>query len=193
MTEQNFIQYVEKFGDFQKRSMFGGSGLFKEDAMFALLSNDRVFIRGGDKLDNELSQLGCEKYRHVKKQTTATVNYYDVTALFVSGDSRMDRLVEESIEYSVSEREFKRSSANRRLRDLPNMQLTLERMVKKAGIEDVETFVQLGASEVFSKVKETYGSDVDVKLLWKFAGAIEGIHWKLIQEPRKRQLLANCH
>lgn len=193
MTEQNFIQYVEKFGDFQKRSMFGGTGLFKEDAMFALLSNDRVFIRGGDKLDNELSQLGCEKYRHVKKQTTATVNYYDVTALFVSGDSRMDRLVEESIEYSVSEREFKRSSANRRLRDLPNMQLTLERMVKKAGIEDVETFVQLGASEVFSKVKETYGSDVDVKLLWKFAGAIEGIHWKLIQEPRKRQLLANCH
>lgn len=193
MTEQNFIQYVEKFGDFQKRSMFGGTGLFKEDAMFALLSNDRVFIRGGDKLDNELSQLGCEKYRHVKKQTTATVNYYDVTELFVSGDSRMDRLVEESIEYSVSEREFKRSSANRRLRDLPNMQLTLERMVKKAGIEDVETFVQLGASEVFSKVKETYGSDVDVKLLWKFAGAIEGIHWKLIQEPRKRQLLANCH
>lgn len=193
MTEQNFIQYVKKFGDFQKRSMFGGTGLFKEDAMFALLSNERVFIRGGDKLDNELSQLGCEKYRHVKKQTTATVNYYDVTALFVSGDSRMDRLVDESIEYSVSEREFKRSSANRRLRDLPNMQLTLERMVKKAGIEDVETFVQLGASEVFSKVKETYGSDVDVKLLWKFAGAIEGIHWKLIQEPRKRQLLANCH
>lgn len=193
MTEQHFIQFVKKFGDFQKRSMFGGTGLFKEDAMFALLSNDRVFIRGGDKLDNELSQLGCEKYRHVKKQTTATVNYYDVTALFVSGDSRMDRLVDESIEYSVSEREFKRSSANRRLRDLPNMQLTLERMVKKAGIEDVETFVQLGASEVFSKVKETYGSDVDVKLLWKFAGAIEGIHWKLIQEPRKRQLLANCH
>ncbi|UPQ88934.1 TfoX/Sxy family DNA transformation protein [Vibrio sinaloensis] len=193
MTEQNFIQYVKKFGDFQKRSMFGGTGLFKEEAMFALLSNTRVFIRGGDKLDNELSQLGCEKYRHVKKQTTATVNYYDVTELFVSNDSRMDRLVEESIEYSVSEREFKRSSANRRLRDLPNMQLTLERMVKKAGIEDVETFVQLGASEVFSKVKETYGNDVDVKLLWKFAGAIEGIHWKLIQEPRKRQLLANCH
>lgn len=193
MTEQKFIQYVKKFGDFQKRSMFGGTGLFKEEAMFALISNEHVFIRGGEKLDSELSQLGCEKYRHVKKQTTATVNYYDVTTLFVTNDSKIARLVEESITYSVSEREYKRSYANRRLRDLPNMQLTLERMVKKAGIEDVDTFVELGASAVFSKVKQAYGSDVDVKLLWKFAGAIEGIHWKLIQEPRKRQLLANCH
>lgn len=193
MTEQKFIQYVKKFGDFQKRSMFGGTGLFKEEAMFALISNDHVFIRGGEKLDSELSQLGCEKYRHVKKQTTATVNYYDVTTLFVTNDSKIARLVEESITYSVSEREYKRSYANRRLRDLPNMQLTLERMVKKAGIEDVDTFVELGPSAVFSRVKKAYGSDVDVKLLWKFAGAIEGIHWKLIQEPRKRQLLANCH
>ncbi|ANS85321.1 hypothetical protein VSVS12_01554 [Vibrio scophthalmi] len=34
MTEQLFIEYVGKFGDFQKRSMFGGTGLFKDDAMF---------------------------------------------------------------------------------------------------------------------------------------------------------------
>ncbi|NOH80476.1 TfoX/Sxy family DNA transformation protein [Vibrio sp. RE86] len=193
MTEQLFIRYVTKFGEFQKRSMFGGTGLFKDEAMFALISADKVFIRGGDKLDGELSELGCEKYRHVKKQTTATVNYYDITALFVGKHDRLDELLEQSINFSVSQREFKRSSANRRLRDLPNMQLTLERMVKKAGVDDVDTFLQLGAPAVFSRVKQAYGSDVDVKLLWKFAGAIEGIHWKLIQEPRKRQLLANCH
>ena len=193
MTEQIFIQYVTKFGDFQKRSMFGGTGLFKDEAMFALLSADRIFIRGGDKLDEQLIELNCEKYRHVKKQTTATVNYYDITELFSEKHDRLEELVEQSIQFSVSQRQYKRSSANRRLRDLPNMQLTLERMVKKAGIEDVDSFLEMGAPAVFSRVKEAYGSDVDVKLLWKFAGAIEGIHWKLIQEPRKRQLLANCH
>ena len=193
MTEQQFIQYVKKFGDFQKRSMFGGTGLFKDEAMFALLSANKIFIRGADALDEELTALNCEKYRHVKKQPTATVNYYDITALFVDHFERVEELVEKSIKYSVSQRQYKRSSANRRLRDLPNMQLTLERMVKKAGVEDVDTFLELGAAAVFSRVKEAYGSDVDVKLLWKFAGAVEGIHWKLIQEPRKRQLLANCH
>ena len=88
---------------------------------------------------------------------------------------------------------MKRSTANRRLRDLPNMQLTLERMVKKAGVGDVETFLELGAPAVYSKVKQAYGNDIDVKLLWKFAGAVDGVHWKLIQEPKKRQLLDNCN
>lgn len=193
MLVHNFFNYAIKFGTYQKRSMFGGIGLFQQDAMYALLVDQRIFIRGGEELDKTLTDLGCEKYRHVKKQTTATVNYYDITRLFEQNHSQLDSIVASSVLYSVEQRCYQKSSASRRLRDLPNMQLTLERMVKKAGIEDVETFMRLGASEVFNKVRRIYGSDLDVKLLWKFAGAIEGIHWKLLQEPRKRQLLESCH
>ena len=112
--------------------------------------------------------------------------------MFDSGFAGLDELLRKSINCSIKERKYQKSSASRRLRDLPNMQLTLERMVKKAGIDDVDTFLELGPVEVFNKVRVAYGSDVDVKLLWKFAGAIDGIHWKLIQEPRKKQLLAMC-
>lgn len=193
MFEHRFFDYVIKFGAYQKRSMFGGVGLFQQDAMYALLTEDYIFIRGGEDLDEVLTNLCCEKYRHVKKQTTATVNYYDITQLFEQNYSELDSIIERSIKYSIEQRSFQKSQANRRLRDLPNMQLTLERMVKKAGINDVETFMRLGAPDVFNKVRRIYGNDLDVKLLWKFAGAIEGIHWKLLQEPRKRQLLDICH
>ncbi|AEX21693.1 MULTISPECIES: TfoX/Sxy family DNA transformation protein [Vibrio] len=193
MTDQAFFKYVRNFSQYQKRSMFGGIGLFCDDAMFALVSNDCCYLRGGNELDEELMQLNCEKYKHVKRQTTATVNYYDVTELFESGFSGLDELLKKSIEYSVKERKYQKSSASRRLRDLPNMQLTLERMVKKAGVDDVEAFLELGPVEVFNKVRQAYGNDVDVKLLWKFAGAIDGVHWKLIQEPRKKQLLELCN
>ncbi|MGI2921643.1 TfoX/Sxy family DNA transformation protein [Vibrio diabolicus] len=192
MTDQAFFKYVRNFSEYQKRSMFGGIGLFTDDAMFALVSNDCCYLRGGNGLDEVFTQLNCEKYKHVKKQTTATVNYYDVTDLFESGYAGLDELVQKSIEYSIKERKYQKSSASRRLRDLPNMQLTLERMVKKAGVDDVETFLELGPVKVFNKVKAAYGNDVDVKLLWKFAGATDGVHWKLIQEPRKKQLLALC-
>ncbi|MCG9619884.1 TfoX/Sxy family DNA transformation protein [Vibrio diabolicus] len=192
MTDQAFFKYVRNFSEYQKRSMFGGIGLFTDDAMFALVSNDCCYLRGGNGLDEVFAQLNCEKYKHVKKQTTATVNYYDVTDLFESGYAGLDELVQKSIEYSIKERKYQKSSASRRLRDLPNMQLTLERMVKKAGVDDVETFLELGPVKVFNKVKVAYGNDVDVKLLWKFAGATDGVHWKLIQEPRKKQLLALC-
>ena len=193
MTETAFINYVNQFGEHQKRSMFGGIGLFQNDAMFALLSEGCLFIRGGKSLDKKLADLDCEKYRHVKKQTTATVNYYDVTDLFICEHPELDSIIRTSIDNSIQQRSFKKSSASSRLRDLPNMQLTLERMVKKAGVDDVSMFMQLGAPEVFNKVRKAYGNDVDLKLLWKFAGAIDGIHWKLLQEPRKQQLLKSCH
>jgi len=192
MIDQAFFKYVRNFSEYQKRSMFGGIGLFTDDAMFALVSNDCCYLRGGSGLDKVFTQLGCEKYKHVKKQTTAIVNYYDVTDLFDSGYAGLDELVQKSIKYSIKERKYQKSSASRRLRDLPNMQLTLERMVKKAGVDDVETFLELGPVKVFNKVKVAYGNDVDVKLLWKFAGATDGVHWKLIQEPRKKQLLELC-
>ncbi|MCY9874570.1 TfoX/Sxy family DNA transformation protein [Vibrio barjaei] len=192
MIEQSFYDYTIQFGISQKRSMFGGTGLFKDGAMYALISNDRVFIRGGCALDETLQNLNCEKFRHVKKQSTATVNYYDITALFNESAPMLSDLLQRSITNSVEQHSSKKSVENRRLRDLPNMQLTLERMVKKSGIEDVKTFLELGAPQVFNKVKRTYGNDVDVKLLWKFAGAVEGIHWKLIQDPRKQQLLQYC-
>ncbi|CAM2833779.1 TfoX/Sxy family DNA transformation protein [Vibrio mytili] len=192
MTDQAFFKYVRNFSHYQKRSMFGGIGLFSDDAMFALVSNDCCYLRGGNGLDEAFTELNCDKYKHVKRQSTATVNYYDVTDLFESGFAGLDDLLQKSIDFSVNERKYQKSSASRRLRDLPNMQLTLERMVKKAGVDDVETFLQLGPVEVFNKVKVAYGNDVDVKLLWKFAGAIDGIHWKLLQEPRKKQLLSMC-
>ncbi len=149
--------------------MFGGIGLFREDAMYALLTNERIYIRGGKELDDRLAALGCEKYRHVKKQTVATVNYYDITALYADNYQGLDEIVGSSIQLAVSQRIVNKKSANRRLRDLPNMQLTLERMVKKAGVEDVDTFIELGAPEVFNKVCEISVSSLFCLLPWSLS------------------------
>ncbi|MDN3679870.1 TfoX/Sxy family DNA transformation protein [Vibrio tapetis subsp. quintayensis] len=189
MKEQLFYAYAKKFGSYQKRSMFGGIGLFKDGAMFALITNEIIFVRGGGNLDSRLTELKCEKYKHVKKQTTATVNYYDITELFDNGYDELDSIVQGSINFSKQQRAFQKSKDSRRLRDLPNMQLTLERMVKKSGVDDVGTFMRMGAVDVFRQVRHTYGTDVDIRLLWKFAGAVRGCHWKLIEEQQQQELL----
>jgi len=72
---------------------------------------------------------------------------------------------------------------------LPNMRLTLERMVKKAGVPDVSSFISLGAAEVYRKVRSSHGKDLDLKLLWMFAGAIDGCHWTLLKDDHKERLL----
>ncbi|CAH0539495.1 TfoX/Sxy family DNA transformation protein [Vibrio marisflavi] len=192
MTEEMLLDYMANFTKFRTRSMFGGIGLFNEGAMFAALTGSKLYIRGGGDLDKLLDDMNCCKLVHVKKQSTVTVNYYDVTKYIESDSADIKRIIARSIHQSVCQRAARKTSTPLRLRDLPNMRLTLERMVKKSGVKDVDTFMNLGASVVYCKVCDTYGSSIDRDVLWKFAGAIEGVHWKLIQEPQKRELLKQC-
>ncbi|WP_375753800.1 TfoX/Sxy family DNA transformation protein [Vibrio sp. HN007] len=192
MIDQRFFGYLKTFGPYLKRSMFGGTGIFVEDAMYALIIEKQLFLRGGEELDDKLTSKGCKKYRHVKKQTTATVNYYDITELFDQNDHELEGLINRSIQLSVEFKTSQKSAENIRLRDLPNMQLTLERMVKKSGVKNVDEFISLGPEIVFRKVQDEYGKDVDTRLLWKFAGAVDGVHWELLDSGRKKELLENC-
>jgi DNA transformation protein and related proteins len=187
--KEEYLTYLGSFGCNEKRSMFGGTGVFFHGAMYAILTDTTLFIRGGGELDAKLLQLGCLKFKHIKKSTTATVNYYDITKLFLRDKNKCHSLISESIAFSQKEKVFKCSEESRRLRDLPNMRLTLERMVKKAGIPDVNSFLLLGAAEVFCKVRKTHGADIDLKLLWMFAGAISGCHWTLLDDEYKAKLL----
>ena len=43
-----FVDYLAKFGETEKRSMFGGTGFFVSGAMFALVKDDKLYLRGGE-------------------------------------------------------------------------------------------------------------------------------------------------
>ncbi|MGL6258881.1 TfoX/Sxy family DNA transformation protein [Vibrio sp. WXL103] len=187
MTEQQFLDYTDKLGQFHKRAMFGATGLFEQGAMFCQFRGGRFYLRGGGGLTDKLLKQGCQRYCQIKKQTSAMVNYYDVTHLYQDDRGLLDGLIKESIDVAVSQRTRKSTLRTKRLRDLPNMQLTLERMLKKSGVEDVETLIELGPLKVFERVKLTYGNDLDNKLLWKLIGAIEGVHWKVLQAFNERK------
>lgn len=193
MRDQRFFDYMTQFGNNKNRSMFGGRGLFLDGAMYALIAKGRLFLRGGGDLDSKLEALNCQRYCQIKKQKVTTVNYFDITYLLDSDYEELDLLVRESIQCALNFKSCPKSLDSLRLRDLPNMQLNLERMAIRSGISDVKTFMSLGAVKSFMLVKKEYGDDVDVKLLWKFAGALEGIHWTLVRDNKRNTLLSDCH
>ncbi len=186
MIESNFYKYVTKFGAYQCRSMFGGTGLFADEAMYALIIDGIIYLRGGSGLDERLSGLDCCKFRHVKKQSVVTVNYYDISTLYITRHPELDSVIETSIKAAILSKRNRESPDKRRLRDLPNMRFTLERMLVKSGVSNVRELMELGAEEVFHMVKQKYGDDVDNRLLWKLVGAIEGVHWKLVCDTTKK-------
>ncbi|WP_028024167.1 TfoX/Sxy family DNA transformation protein [Enterovibrio calviensis] len=188
-VKSGFVEYLSQFGETEKRSMFGGTGFFVSGAMFSLVKEERIYLRGGADLTDALLAKECKKFVHVKKSSTAIVNYYDITDLYDAEDEGLDAMVKKSVVNSVAEKEYRDSKLNKRLRDLPNLRLTIERMLKKAGVVDVDTFFSMSPEELFRKVQEAHGYDVDIKLLWMFAGAQTGVHYTLLSEETKQNLL----
>ncbi|MGL4734336.1 MAG: TfoX/Sxy family DNA transformation protein [Enterovibrio sp.] len=187
--KDTFVDYLSQFGNTEKRSMFGGTGFFVSGAMFSLIKDDHIYLRGAPKLTETLQERACPKFVHIKKSSTAIVNYYDITKLFERNEPDLENLVKRSLDNSMAEKEYRDSKLNKRLRDLPNLRLTIERMLKKANIHDVDTFFSMTPEEIFRTVQEAHGYDIDIKLLWIFAGAQTGTHWTLLSESTKQQLL----
>jgi DNA transformation protein and related proteins len=192
MFNEKLYSYFMSLDNVVPRPVFGVLGFFYEEAMFALFSKGRFYIRGGDILDDLFVDLNCSRFTHVKKHTEATVNYYDVTRLYKSNYGQLEQIIIKARNISLIQKDQKKSSKNIRLRDLPNMNWRLERMVKKAGVDSVIVFLELGAVEVFIRVREIYGIDTDTNILFRFAGAIESTHWKLLSEQKRQVLLDEC-
>lgn len=184
---ENYIDYCLIQRDTSFKAMFGGTGLFYHGAMYVLIDDQRVYLRGGGRLNTALEDHGCVRFEQVKKTVSVVVNYYDVTDCFYADRHKYCQLenlakVQSRADKVIAKRRIKR------IRDLPNMRLTLERMVKKVGVHNVEQLIELGALQTYQRVQSVYGQQVDETLLLKFAGAIEGVHWQLVSDETKLQL-----
>ena len=172
------------------KAMFGGIGLFYHRAMFVLIDEHRVYLRGGGALNTTFERYQCKRFMQVKKTVSVTVNYYDVTDIFIN-DRALFMLMESLSKHQSRVDKVGVKHREKRIRDLPNMRLTLERMITKSGVSDIESFRALGAVEVYRRVEALYGQQVNDTLLLKFAGALQGVHWQLLSDECKEELSAS--
>ncbi|RQW63351.1 TfoX/Sxy family DNA transformation protein [Vibrio viridaestus] len=188
-------EYLHSFvltDEMTTKSVFGSTGVFWRGAMFAIIGEDKLFLKGGGWLDEWFSEFNCKRFVLKKKNSTSTVNYFDITQLAINHHSYVEAMVYSSRHLATRHYDYSHSAESRRLRELANMNISLERMLKKSGIYSVKELYSLGAERAFTKVKaKYYGQATDVKCLLKIYGAIHGCHWQLIQQPKIEQLLKN--
>jgi DNA transformation protein len=75
-----FIDYVmELFGPFgtvRTRRMFGGYGVYLDGLMFAIVSEDTLFLKADEMNRAEFEQAGCEMFGYARKGKRATLNFF---------------------------------------------------------------------------------------------------------------------
>jgi len=76
----DFVDYVmELFGPFgtaTARRMFGGHGVYLDGLMFAIVSEDTLYLKADEMNRIEFEQAGCEIFGYTRKGRRATLNFF---------------------------------------------------------------------------------------------------------------------
>ena len=75
---EHVLEMISGCGPVSARSMFGGYGIYRENLMFALVSEDTLYIKADDTNRSEFEALGLEPFRISRMNTV--MSYYEAPA-----------------------------------------------------------------------------------------------------------------
>jgi DNA transformation protein len=188
---KNSLELFEKFGRVKSRSMFGGFGVFVDDIMFALVVNDALHIRSCDSINKQFTEEGYQPYVYKKRGFPVVTKYFSLPETLWENTDDILQIAELALEAARSEKATMAEEKPTRLKDLPNLRLGTERMLKKAGISSVSELKSMGSVEAFKAVKASQNDELSIELLWALEGALNGTHWSVISQERRNELMSS--
>lgn len=190
-TLKNTLKFFDSMGKIKSRSMFGGFGIFCDDTMFALVVNDSLHLRAGGENQETFKTLELKPYTYKKRGFPVVTKYFEIPAQWWENETQLMAFATIALNVAKKDQEIKKSNVATRIKDLPNLRLATERMLKKAGIESVEQLQQEGAVRAFQALQRSNGTSINLDLLWALEGAIDGKHWSVVTPQRRNELLAS--
>ncbi|WP_025739907.1 TfoX/Sxy family DNA transformation protein [Salinivibrio socompensis] len=183
------MRLFAKFGNIKSRSMFGGFGLFCENTMFALVVNNTLHLRAGKENEALLKQQDLTPYVYKKRGFPVVTKYFAIPDAWWNDQQRLLAEAKNALDVAIQDRSLKTATTPSRLKDLPNLRLATERMLKKAGIDSPEKLQKYGAVGAYKALTSAHDNTLSLELLWSLEGAITGKHWSVVPPQRRQELL----
>ncbi|QPB41539.1 TfoX/Sxy family DNA transformation protein [Rodentibacter haemolyticus] len=177
-------------GNVSSKNLFTGYGLFyKQELMFGLWLNGKIYLQAKDKLAEQLISMGCIPFTKNEVDAKFVLSDYYWLSNNILGDKILLRkLLMISIKQIQDRKnELELLKANR-LKDLPNLSIKHERMLKKVGIHDVKTFRAVGAENAIVRLKKL-GIPATLQTYWKLSCALLNINSEQLTKAQKEILL----
>jgi DNA transformation protein len=183
------VNLFAPLGKITSHSMFGGFGLFSDNVIFAFVVESDLHIRADKVSSKEFEKQGFKPYQYVKRGFLVTTKYYALPKALLADTNCVLKLAEDALRSAKNEKRQKLTNPVLRIKDLPNLTLSIERMLKNVGIKTVEELRKAGAIKAFHSIRVKY-NNVNNDFLFVLEGAIEGHHWSVIPQKRKDELLS---
>lgn len=180
-------QRLAALGHIESRTQFGGYALAVEKVVFALVSEDALYLRASEALQEYVAQQPLQPLVFRKRGSAVNLNYYRVDdALW---DDARQLLALSVASLHAARQDVMARQAPRRLKDLPNLSLRMELLLHEAGVKSVRHLVELGAKQCWLRLK-AINQHIGFKTLLALEGAIEGRHEATLPQAVRAELNA---
>lgn len=179
-------EYLSTLGQIGCRPLFGGYSLFVDGVIFAMVSDGDLYLRACEQCTDYFTKKSASTLQYFKRGLPIQLNYYRVDDELWQNTERLVQLSACALRSARRERAQRKSLS--RLKDLPNITLNIEIMLREAGINDSETLKSFGAKRSWLKLKHIK-KVVGVKVLLALAGAIRGVHAAVLPSEVRQELV----
>ncbi|MCC3701164.1 TfoX/Sxy family DNA transformation protein [Rouxiella badensis] len=180
------IALLSPLGVIHSRPQFGGYSLSYGDAMFALVADGELYLRATNENEEIMRQMAMRQFVYHKRGIEILLRYFQVGESLWQQPERLIKLANDAIRGMQIEKAAKKNDP-RRLKDLPNINLSMERMLWQIGVKNSAELRMQGAIKTYVKlcsVKKVPG----ILTLFALEGAILGYHMSVLPVPSRARL-----
>ncbi|WP_272667646.1 TfoX/Sxy family DNA transformation protein [Providencia sp. PROV139] len=181
-------QLLKRFGEFKKKNHFGGYCLIIDSAIIGLTLDGLLYLRGCLFARSYFESIKLRRLVFSKKGIPLELRYYQIPEQIWENEELLLHCIELAYRSAIEERKQKQSAVLR-IKDLPNMNMSVERALGKISIHKVDDLRAIGAKACFLKLKQLGRFSPSIKLLIGLAGAIEGYHSAVLPLQMKQELI----
>ncbi|RLM25801.1 competence-specific regulator [Brenneria alni] len=189
LCEKRILQskcYFASLGDITSRSQFGGYSIAANKIIFALVSEGELYLRASKKDEKHFHNRNMPHLIYTKRGMPFPLNYYLVEESLWENHIQLLRFARISLAGAQYDKVAKNGGG--RLKDLPNLNHDLERLLWKAGIKNIHELQQHGAKTSYLKLRAVR-ANLSVNILLALAGAICGTHQAALPKGIRNELL----
>lgn len=183
----NIKQEFSCIEDISLRSFFGGFSLNSESVMFAWVDQDDVYLRAHDKYRSMFVELGMQPLDLVFDGSHKLLDYYKASDALRQDRKKLHNIVKMVIEYAKQDLDEKVAKYQSRLKSLPNMTVSLEKLMVSSDITDIETFKEVGYLETFYRIKSK-NPKLTINVLFGLYGALHDRHVGTLSSESKEEI-----
>lgn len=178
--------------EFRIKTYFSYYAIFKNNLMIALYQNGATYLRISQKDMPYISNYPGTYNLSDDKIGLQSRKFYFIPNNILSDKSQLSILIHSTLEELQSEKQKIDNKRSTQIRTLPNMNLKLERMLKKVGISSIQEFAETGYISAFIKLV-MQGFDATEDLLFKLNGALNHQYIYTFTEEQKRELMQEAN